>query len=81
VDIRAAGGLAGAKQVIVRYGDFYFSKDDGYLSLVHAPDPDSKDVVTVAYGIEAGDSLADLIAKVWVHQGAPPGVVATVRDV
>lgn len=65
--------------MIVNYGNFYFSKDDGYLSLVHAPDPDSKDVEMVAYAIEAGDSLADLIGKVWAHQGAPPGVVEAVK--
>jgi hypothetical protein len=67
--------------MIVNYGDFYFSKDDGYLSLVHAPDPDSKDVEMVAYAIDAGDSLADLIAKVWAYRGAPPDVVEVMRGV
>lgn len=65
--------------MIVNYGNFYFSKDDGYLSLVHAPDPDSKDVEMVAYAIEAGDSLADLIAKVWAHKSAPPGVIKAAK--
>jgi hypothetical protein len=67
--------------VIVDYGDFYFAKDDGYLSLVHAPDPDSKDVVLVAYAIEAGDSLADLIAKVWAHKDATPAVAEVAKGV
>lgn len=64
--------------MIVNYGDFYFDKDDGHMALGYAPDPDGKDIEHIMY-VEPGDSLADLVGKVWAHQGATPDVVDTVK--
>lgn len=64
--------------MIVNYKDFYFTKDDGYLALSHAPDPDGKGIEHICY-VEPGDSLADIVAKAWVHQGAPASVVNVAR--
>jgi hypothetical protein len=64
--------------VIVNYGDFYFGKDDGRTTVMYAPDPDSKELVHICY-VEPGDSLADVIARVWTHRDAPPSVVDAVK--
>lgn len=65
--------------MIVNYGDFYFTKDDGYLALAYAPDPDHKDIEHLCY-VEPGDTLASLVARAWTHCGALPGVVAKVVE-
>lgn len=63
--------------MIVNYGEFYFTKDDGYLAVSHAPDPDGKELTHVTY-VEPGDSLADVVGKVWRHVNATPGEVEKV---
>jgi hypothetical protein len=60
--------------MIVNYGDFYFTKDDGYLAFAYAPDPDGKGLEHICY-VEPGTSLAELVAKAWQHRGAPAAVV------
>lgn len=64
--------------MIVNYSDFYFTKDDGYMALSYAPDPDGKGLEHIMY-VEPGDSLADAVAKAWTHQSAPAAIVSVVR--
>lgn len=59
--------------MIVNYNDFYFTNDDGYLALAHAPDPDGQGIEHLMY-VEPGTTLAAVVAKAWSHQGAPQAV-------
>lgn len=61
--------------MIVNYGDFTFVKDEGFIALARVVEGGEPEVIC---RVKLGDSLGDLVARAWMHSGAPAEVTGKV---
>lgn len=63
--------------MIVNYGDFTFVKDDGFIALARTREGSEPEILC---RVKLGDSLGDLVSRVWTHSGASAEVTGKVLE-